>query len=210
MAIHDVDKESQDRSSPTPNTSDVVIDGALKAHKTISSHYGTDADTSVGQLQMQNKQILANDGTTNVGLYGYNPALNAWGFFLTDPGTDVTTNTDLTKFIFNSNQDILKIILSGTTSIPSTTSLNTISIPHGLGFQPFLIAFAQSNIFGAGQTYLLPHLVTATNSAVTGAFVVSVEFGAYTDSTNLNFYIRSAGVSANATITYYVVQESAA
>lgn len=104
---------------------------------------------------------------------------------------------------------VLQITSSGTTSIPSTTSLNTVSIAHGLSYQPFLVAFAQSNIFGAGQTYLLPHLVTATNSAVTGAFVISVEFGAYTDSSNINFYIRSAGVSANATITYFLVKASA-
>lgn len=128
---------------------------------------------------------------------------------ISKPGFDAYSAAD-NNLSFNSNQDVFKIILAGSASIPATTSLNTVSVAHGLSFQPFLIAFAQSNIFGAGQTFLLPHLVTATSSAVTGAFVISVEFGAYTDSTNLNFYIKSAGVSANATIRYFVVQESAA
>lgn len=155
MGLYDIDKNSEDRGTPMPNTNDKIIEGAIKSHKTLSTHYTTDADTNPGRLQMQNKQIIGNDGTTPITLYGYNQALNKWGFFVTKPGVDVTTNTDLSQFIFNSSQDILKVVAKGTTTIPSfgvgSGQINyaQLTIAHGLSFTPLVNIYAKGNILNA-------------------------------------------------------------
>jgi len=149
MTLFDVDKTSMDRGAPTPNRPDQVIDSSVKAHKTASSDFTTDADSTTGYLQQQNKQFIANDGTTNKALFGYQPGLEKWGLFVTQDGFDVTTETDVNNFIFNSGQDTFKIVDSGTASIaPFTTSDGTensgsVTITHNLGYVPAFFAFKQ-------------------------------------------------------------------
>lgn len=46
MSLTDVDKNSEDRSTPIPNHTDTVINGATKAHGTLSSNYTSDATTT--------------------------------------------------------------------------------------------------------------------------------------------------------------------
>lgn len=205
MALHDVDKESQDRASPTPNTSDVILDGAMKAHKTISSHYGTDADTTPGRLQMQNKQILGNDGTTNVTLYGFNPALQKWGFFVTQTGTEVTTNTDLTKFVFNSSQDIFKIVQTGVVTIadPGAGNTGSVTITHNLGFVPIVLGYAQG-----GLNVQLP-IFNGFNADGTCTGLTYVSLASTTIFTITNFKSTTGPGNIGQTIKYYLLQESA-
>lgn len=150
MALHDVDKSVGERNNPMPNHVDRLNSGSIKAHKTVSTHYNAGADTNPGFIQMRNKQIIANDGTNPIGLYGYNAALKSWGFFLTKTGTDVTTNTNLSNFIFNSNQDIFKVAAdpsgtlslsfgsnsSGTSGTFTAYSTNTLQLEHNLGIVP--------------------------------------------------------------------------
>lgn len=72
MSLTDVDKNSLDRSVPTPNHNDRIIDGATKAHGTNSVNYTTDAtDTSTTTgIYTANKQlvrsgdiVITSDGT---------------------------------------------------------------------------------------------------------------------------------------------------
>jgi hypothetical protein len=219
MALYDIDKHSEDRGSPMPNHSDTLSEGATKSHKTISTHYTTDADTNPGRIQMQNKQILGNDGTTNVTLYGYNPALNKWGFFVTQAGTEVTTNTDLSKFIFNSSQDIFKIVKSSTATLilnasyPSSNApAKTTSVAHGLSTVPAAIAY-----FGMSNNNF-PGVVTGTQYSMPYVtFGGSYRFAFSIDATNLNFsYYNDSGSAADftstpvtATFKYYILQETA-
>jgi hypothetical protein len=221
MSLHDVDKNSEDRGNPTPNTNDTLIGGAIKSHKTLSTHYTTDADTIPGRLQMQNKQVIANDGTTPVGLFGYNNAMQLWGLFQTKPGTDVTTNTDPSKFIFNSNQDVFKIvgtgnIISKTTTITWTTTnqwaygTSTSLLAHGLNFIPTVIAVLN---FGGDYTPL-PFVNLVFTSIPMWASLYC-----YTDATNVYFSIDAMGnsgaVGASSfgfgpyTAKYFLLQESA-
>lgn len=218
MSLHDVDKSSLDRGSPTPNHSDVLPDDSVKAHKTISTHYATDADTNTGRLQMQNKSILGNDGTVPRTLYGFNPALNSWGSFVTKAGVDVTTNTDLSQFIFNSNQGIFKIVGSGTANTPTITATpggagqwanatGSTAIPHGLAYIPIVV----SALLYAGTYITLPFTSMGTNGTTSPNWTT-----VYTSADATNIYISiinqtltTAFTNAIFPVKYYLLQETA-
>jgi hypothetical protein len=96
MALYDTDKNSEDRGSPTPNHSDVVIDGATKAHMTISSAYKTDAST-IGTLRMvlKNNLLLTYDTLGNISsAYGYVPGASSTTpvLIIANAGKDVFTD----------------------------------------------------------------------------------------------------------------------
>lgn len=50
MSLTDVDKGALDRGAPQTNSSDVLIDGAVRSHGTVSTNYTTDAIT-LSQVQ---------------------------------------------------------------------------------------------------------------------------------------------------------------
>lgn len=204
MSLHDVDKVNQDRSVPKPNQSDQLIDGAIKNHGTTSIHPITESTpNNSGFLQTKNARILANDGTTNRALFGYNQALNLWGFFLTKLGIDVNTNTDPSQFIFNSNQDIFKIVASGIATIPTSGSAtSTVSVAHGLGYIPAFVAFVL--VAGNYNTVPLNNYNTSTGA------LISAYLG-WSDATNINFQTVVPGgtVSSSTPVKYYLLQETA-
>lgn len=222
MSLTDVDKDNLDRGTPTVNSSDIVIDGANKAHKTISTHYKTDADANTGRIQMQNKQMLANDGVTPIGLYGYNQALGKWGFFVTKAGVDVTTNTDLSQFVFNSAQDIFKIVGSGTfTDMATHTTSNPgagkfggdtfsiATIPHGLSYVPAIIGYLGLSGGGYQPIPYTDYLSFTSSIALWYTWSITV------DATNVNIilntlaYGSSSGIGSGTTFKYYLLQETA-
>jgi len=187
MSLVDVDMGSLDRSSPQPNHSDRLNDGSIKAHKTISTHYATDADTNTGRLQMGNKQIITNNGTYTNSITGQQSdgkfateyldsngnvvarfgeqadgTINAkffdtsavgvaqFGRFadgstalkVAKSGIEVSTATN-DQLIFNSSQDVFKIVAAGTISVSKGT--NTVyassSINHWSYLHPISYGF---------------------------------------------------------------------
>jgi len=223
--LHDVSKNNLDRSDPQPNTHDLafmtnvpIINTPRQAHKTISSHYDAGADAVAGFLQMQNKQLIASDGTTPIGLYGYNAALASWGFFLTQAGTDVTTNTDLSKFIFNSNQDAFKIVTTKTvdfslTSTGGGAASTTASITHGLGYVPFTLSSVSITADWNGNSGIFntPYFIPATVSGYAGFQLASyVRVGKVTTSQIIYEIGQLAGgTTISGTIKTYFLQETA-
>jgi len=88
MALHDVDRNSEDRGTPAPNHTDKVIDGAHKAHGTNSVNYVSDATPSYS-------------GGTNTGSvgggnpirYGYKKLVSNVSFTLVNDGSTLTTGS---------------------------------------------------------------------------------------------------------------------
>lgn len=66
MSLHDVDKSSVDRGSPTPNTHDALAEGSVAAHQTLSSSYKTDATTSKSRMVFKNNMLLYYDDQNRV------------------------------------------------------------------------------------------------------------------------------------------------
>jgi hypothetical protein len=226
MSLFDTDKNSLDRGAPSPNRPDVVSPDAVMAHKTISTHYSTDADTNPGYLQMQNKQLIGDDGTTPITLYGYNQALNKWGFFVTQPGIDVTTNTDLSKFIFNSAQDVLKVSEKGTavlgTQSPSNGTITsqsvTVSFTKSYTSKPLVLALVTNSGTGAtGDIWNTGAMVIISAGATTsGVSLTAIEERHQTiTTTNVTFSrdMYTGGITGASypgySLLFYVLQESA-
>lgn len=222
MSLFDVDKSSVDRGSPNPNRHDQLIDGAVKNHATHSINPISDATTQTGFISQKNQQVIAYDGTANKALMGYNSALNKWGFFVADDGVDVTTNSDPSQLIFNSSQDMFKIVQTGTTtkSPPSSWSngnVQTITISHGLGFKPaFLVYVTNPDLSGVGYINSnnltnLPSTIYVTSGG--SSIIIST---ADVDTSNLYIHLlnlsggTASGLDAYTwTYKYYILQETA-
>lgn len=170
-----------------------------------------------------NEQIIvaknsdANTSTPQV-LMG-NQATFGEGFYVTKPGIDATAATNSSDFIFNSNQDIFKIVQTGTITVPDTTagpaaasnfasSFNTVSVVHNLGFAPVIVAYwttISSDVFqpvpfsgfdgsGTAATWTAVNIeVTSTNIIATATSMV------YGNTTN-----SLSGIL----IKYFLLQES--
>lgn len=138
-------------------------------------------------------------------------------------GFDAITdgNDDL---IFNSNQNVLKIVSSGTANatIPNpmaSGSRVTVTIPHGLGVKPAFQVYIQipagdGTMVGHNQLTNVPAMLINTNiSDVGGAIVILAQ--ASVDTTNL--YLEVVNVSGSSiadlgtpwTFRYYILQETA-
>jgi hypothetical protein len=144
-------------------------------------------------------------GTLPNGGYGlYIPDINDGEIALkvAQPGIEVSTAAN-DQLVFNSNQDMFKIILSGNGSIPASVSNNsTLTVAHNLGFIPALIGYVDlSSIY-----YPFPLLgINGTSGAILSLYQCSV------DSTNAYFTVQTPGstVSTATSIKYYLLQESA-
>lgn len=75
-----------------------------------------------------------------------------YGLWVSKPGFNVTTATD-DQLVFNSNQNIFKIVKSGTYTIPEfnlaagSLVIDAVAIPHGLSYIPILQAYGQVTQF---------------------------------------------------------------
>lgn len=122
-------------------------------------------------------------------------------------GKDVLTATDPNDFIFNSDFNTFKIVLSGTVVIPPIAgSTATATITHGLGTRNGFILFWQNDdeqvyfhdtLIGNYGTATGPDRVTTSNSnSVTG----------YMSDTELVIqYFSQAGITS-AKVRYYIFE----
>lgn len=191
MSLHDVDKHNDDRTSPVVNSHDEAGDVRM-AHGTTSVNPKTDATTTQGYLQTKNGRLLGNDGNSNVGLFGFDSA-GHMVVKVAKTGFDATTATG-NDLIFNSSQDIFKVVQTDNIIIPGTgnqspfaTGSTGITVPHNLGYIPAFQAFVFVPVVAVGgqppvstwnQTF---PTVTADSNQMT----YNLQCG--TDSTNIYF-----------------------
>jgi hypothetical protein len=123
-------------------------------------------------------------------------------------GKDVTTAIDA-DLAFNSSQNTLKVVATGTTTIvkAASTTYAESFFTHGLGFAPVVIASGSYN--GGVIKSTLPMINTENNGAVGLLIKLSaidssdVVFSVTTPSTG-SFYLGSYTI----TIKYYFLQET--
>lgn len=132
-----------------------------------------------------------------------------YGMKVSKPGFDVTTATN-DNLIFNSSQDVFKIVKSGTIAVPTnvTSGVPLITlIPHGLSYVPIPLIYFTFD----GSSY--QQLPAATGFAVTSVFVGFNDWiYATTDATNIEivFYSAVTGNYGTLNYKYFLLQESAA
>lgn len=159
-----------------------------------------------------NNRIVVEDGLPRV-LMGNQPTFGE-GFYVSKPTIDATKATDPNQFIFNSNQDILKIVQSGSVSFAFTSStISTGTVVHGLRFAPMVLAFLNNvGISGiaSNANLPLPTWVGATLDTTNHIVNFSSYISAFTDPQNLYFTLLNAsGSPITLPITYYLLQETA-
>jgi hypothetical protein len=151
------------------------------------------------------------------------------GFYVSQDGIDVTTASD-SQLIFNSGQDIFKVVTSSTTQIPSFSlgnsqlRVNSITIPHGLPFVPILQAYALITLTVSlnGSTFTqitgyvalpwMPASFYLPDAAVNAYNIISL-----VDATNIYFSYEYSTTSGGGgfnfptvPIRYYLLQETVA
>jgi hypothetical protein len=122
-------------------------------------------------------------------------------------GQNVTTATP-SQLIFNSGQDIFKIVGKGTmsVSVPSTGNYSG-SVAHGLSFTPAVLGYMTGVPTVATGTWFTMPYVQAT--AASGMTILAV-FDISVDAKNVNIYVYNNNSFAEGTYTfqYYLLQET--
>jgi hypothetical protein len=172
----------------------------------------------IDELNAQRKLKIINDGTTNRILLGqYQNTFS--GLKVSKQGKDVVTasNQDL---IFNSEQNVLKIINTNTTSInvpnPLPTGTITATVPHNQTFAPAFLAFVSTPALAAygipnSQIVGLPYILPTSIGTADAPLLVQ----ARTDASSIYFDIinyQSAALpdlGGTWSFKYYILQESA-
>jgi hypothetical protein len=184
---------------------------------------GAGSDLSSTQTQMnknilelknnETTQIFKDDSGTRRVLLGKG-ADGFYGVKVSQEGVDVVS-ADLADLVFNSNNNLFKIVASGTGTVTkdALSYQGTLVIPHGLGYRPTIIAYAN-------ESYLLPSLsfAPATSGGI-DAGVNVYHYWVYTDAFNITFVIdtpdiRPSGydkyaVAISLRVKYYLIRETA-
>lgn len=211
MSLFDVDKNAHDRSSPSVNKKDQIPHESVMAKQTLSTtHITPDSSTTGQRIQMLNNQIIATDNNNNaVALFGQDSTGNTV-LKVAQSGYDARTATN-SQLVFNSNQDILKVVLSGTITVSITAGGGAVAtvVAHGLSNIPMAIVYwsGSPSFWGSGNTwYPTPYgwYYSSTNYFDTQYWV---------DSTYIHFQVEAGSATGAATGTYTfkyrLLQESA-
>lgn len=224
MALHDVDKNGQNRLSPTINSKDNLPSDMRMAHGTTQVTNKDEQDTD-GSVTVQESVIKSVDTNGNVvALLGYQEdgfGNSSFGFKVAQPGYDAETATD-DQLVMSSAFNNFKIVYSGTINLGIVYTGTTVAsgtqtkvVPHGLGYTPIVLAYAtlpDANV-GANQLTQLPY----TNFFLSGALNGEYQASTYcvVDSTNITFYvIHHVGtdytpLTPNWSVKYYLLRETA-
>lgn len=154
---------------------------------------------------LQTTQIFKDDTGTRRVLLGKG-ADGFYGLKVSKAGTDVFDG-NAEDMVFNSNNNIFKIVDTGTASVAFAAdgTTETTTIAHGLSYKPIVFAFIDQN----GISQILPSVGVYIAGANAGKTYQVISWGV--DDTNVYFYNQSQlQGSACPDITYYLLQETAA
>lgn len=121
-------------------------------------------------------------------------------------GYDATTATN-DQLVFNSEQNVFKIVSKGTATIGAVgaSAIGSTTITHGLGYIPAVLAYQTD-----GTNYFtVPFTSFVSGGANDGKMSLNVYVIA--NSTQVTFYAvtSSFGSTSGLTFSYYLMQESA-
>lgn len=192
---------------------DNVLSGQNRGTQSIGGSANIQSDPT-------NQRIVVNDNTNNRVAFGrIGTGVNDWGLKVSKPGYDVGNATN-DQLIFNSSQNVFKIVQTGSVTIPSCTvttaatsygsNAAAASITHNLGYVPILLAFINDG--GSGNYILLPDQLFAQGAS---QFALAWYRG-FSTTTTASFeidmlaynYVAGYTVSSQS-VKYYLLQESA-
>lgn len=204
------------------STSNNVETGAVSQGFGLNITDSNNASISVGINNDGNVQLLFNDSQTNRLLIGKNNS-GQEVVWISPTGVDVTTAdpNQPNQLIFNSNQNIFKIVKTGTVTIPGTGNQSPfaagatgLTIAHNLGFAPAFHAYALVPIVPVGgfPPVSVWNQAFPTGGADASGMTYNLQCG--TDANNIYFVdfwsnnSNSAPVSSFS-VTYYLYASTA-
>jgi hypothetical protein len=210
MTLINVDPQPQGGISPSIDAVD--INNSRMAHATTSISPRTVGTQTGPRIITKDSRIIANDGSNNIGLFGFDDAGNMV-VKVAQPGYDANSATPA-QLVFNSQRLIFNVPLSITLN-GSNAYTKTVQVAHGLGYAPRFQAYNTVDPIFSGLTSGMttngpnPFIVASAGASalvVLGQAVVTV------DATNINFsvYVSIAGSSGTLNFSSRVVIEECA
>lgn len=174
--------------------------------------------------QMKEVQIFKDDSGTRRVLMGRG-GNGFYGFKVSQEGFDVYDATD-SQLVFNSDNNIFKIISSGTATVTAPTSgftgttTITTTVAHGATGEPASIVFVENPSQLSGVGYISPGLTQVPSTVyITNSGAVILVSTSRVDSTNIYFDLTYLSGGAGDigpvvggfvwTFKYYILQETA-
>jgi len=175
-------------------------------------------DSANRRITVQDDNQVSTVAIGNIGLDSSGTQL--WGMKVAQTGVDVTTATD-NQLIFNSNQDVFKIVQTGTITATIAngidTAQQTVQIKaHNLGYNPGIIAFMSFN--NSSGTIFSPMPYLSTGAYVDGgghSWLQNVVVATCSvDTVNITLIVDAVYALTNSlsplwTMQYYLLQETA-
>lgn len=147
-------------------------------------------------------------------LMGLQPTFGE-GFYVSKDGVDVSTTTNAGDLIFNSNQNVFKVVKTDIVNMNlGSSTITTLSFPHGLNFAPIPLAYLINVTLGGAISNANLPLPTFLNADIGSTTAGVVSFGSYlycaADTQKVHFqFLNATGVAPGVfQIRYYLLQES--
>lgn len=217
MALHDQDKQNGDRANPSLNADDNLQN--RMSHKTIGTSYKAAGNQESSRIIFDKNAVVGLHDAENKDIFiGYDPNISTRPVVrIAKDGFDAIDATD-DQLIFNSEQNVFKIVKTGDIIIPDVTSNkagtsqygffnSTNSLPHDLGFIPAVVAF----ISNGASFQMLP--VTRPDGVAVNAFAM-LTWRITVDATNIYaisecLAFNESNTHTGGTVKYYLLQETA-
>lgn len=165
-------------------------------------------------LSTMNGKLTLSDGNNLTAFIGLKNVVGVMSpvVRISKAGFDAETTTD-DNLIFNSAQNVFKIISTGTVTVATsgTGSFST-SVPHSLGFTPAVIAFVTYPSDPPSSRISVPFSLIFSPSGADTAIKIAAHAYVYTTSTSIDFNVSQIGSvfsNGNWRFTYYLLQETA-
>jgi len=170
-------------------------------------------DSQLQYLNNYSQEIFYANGVGNV-LIGQRPANNLnglaqaeEGMFVAQTGVDVRSATD-NQLVFNSQNNVFKIVLSGSAVIPtSATNTSNVIVNHNLGYVPAALVYFSG--LAGGQYTQMPYVqlnIAANPLVILNAFLYTVT------QNDVDFFVEAPSgstIGQTYTVRYYLMQETA-
>lgn len=222
MSLHDIDKNNSNRITPLLNSADDVQQRMAQGTNGVQNTNDVD---EVDGLQFRERQIIAVQDGENKAAFGFYGTANKFGLKVAEDGVDVLTAAD-SQLIFNSEQNVFKIVKSGTATLtPSNTGSPLYTVANGgytltvnfddIGGTPGVVAFFQYPYSLTSGSYTIfttnkqsmPYLGVLSTGTPIGQFFYEVTSSTikfyYNQFTSIDF-----GVTPNIVFSYFILQET--
>lgn len=220
MSLHDIDKNNSSRITPILNSADDVAQRMAQGTAQVQNSVEGEDDRGLRTLE---RQILAVQDGTNKAVMGFYGVDNKFGFKVAEDGVDVLTATD-DQLIFNSEQNVFKIISTLTINIPNlpasspgATSSDTQVIDTGIPTsEPLAIVGYHTYAVSDGYNPMPRLAVQLDSSATPQSGGIRLHYAVYSSVTSGSLVITSAATNYSTTtasgassVKVFIMQETA-